>query len=119
MNGKRNGGNVPYGYVLEKVVDELGFPKMTKNGNYIHIVKVENEQAEAVKIMYQMTIDGYTRADIIQVLTEKGFRKVSKKSKGKPFTGTAIDNILRKNDTLVNMTFITIKEQEVIQSMIL
>ena len=95
MNGKRNGGNVPYGYVLEKVVDELGIPKMTKNGNYIHIVKVENEQAEAVKIMYQMTIDGYTRADIIQVLTEKGFRKVSKKSKGKPFTGTAIDNILR------------------------
>ncbi len=94
-NGKRNGGNVPYGYTLEKEIDELGNPKMTKNGNYKQYAKVEPEQAEAVKIMFQMTIDGYTREDIIKVLTEKGFTKVSKKNFGKPFTGTAIDNILR------------------------
>ena len=93
--GKRNGGMAPYGYYLKEEKDESGNILHTKNGHKVHTVEIQPEQAEAVKMMYQMTIDGHTRAEIIEELTKKGFRKVTKKSLGKQFTGTAIDNILR------------------------
>ncbi len=93
--GKRNGGVAPYGYVLKEIKDNDGNTLFTKNGHKEHIVEIHPERAEAVKLMFQMTIDGYTRADIIDVLTKKGFRKATKQSFGKKFTGTAIDNILR------------------------
>jgi len=93
--GKRNGGVAPYGYCLKEKKDSDGNTLFTKNGHKEHFVAIQPEQAEAVKLMFQMTIDGHTRAEIIDTLTHKGFRKATKQSYGKPFTGTAIDNILR------------------------
>jgi len=93
--GKRNGGVAPYGYTLKEKKDSDGNTLFTKNGHKEHFVVINPEQAEAVKLMFQMTIDGHTRAEIIDTLTQKGFRKATKQSYGKPFTGTAIDNILR------------------------
>ena len=93
--GKRNGGAAPYGYKLVTQHDEFGNEMRSKHGHLVHKVEIDQENAEAVKIIFQMTIDGYTRAEIIKTLTQKGFTKNSKKNFGKPFTGTAIDNILR------------------------
>lgn len=93
--GKRNGGAAPYGYKLVTQHDEFGNEMRSKHGQLVHKVEIDQENAEAVKIIFQMTIDGYTRAEIIKTLTQKGFTKNSKKNFGKPFTGTAIDNILR------------------------
>ena len=93
--GKRNGGVAPYGYVLKEKRDAEGNILFTKNGHKEHVVAIHPERAEAVKLMFQMTIDGYTRAEIINTLTRKGFKKTTIQSYGKQFTGTAIDNILR------------------------
>lgn len=93
--GKRNGGVAPYGYKLEKQLDELGNEMRSKQGHIVHKVVIDPENAEAVKIMFQMTLDGFTRAEIINVLTEKGYTRNSKKGQGKTFVGTSIDNILR------------------------
>ena len=93
--GKRNGGVAPYGYKLEKQLDELGNEMRSKQGHIVHKVVIDPERAEAVKIMFQMTLEGFTRAEIINVLTQKGYTRNSKKGQGQTFVGTSIDNILR------------------------
>ncbi|MCM1404514.1 MAG: recombinase family protein [Prevotella sp.] len=94
-HGKRNGSVVPYGYKVEPLRDADGNLLLNKNGGELHKVVIDPEQAEAVKLIFQMTIDGHTRAKIIETLTRKGYRKTSRKNFGKEFTGTCLDKILR------------------------
>jgi len=106
---KRNGGVAPYGYKLIAQLDDKGEKIKSKSGNVVHNVFIDPEQAEGVKLMFQMTIDGHTRAEIIRTLNSKGYkqdviekvtddtgrRRAVKNGKKKSFTGTSIDNILR------------------------
>lgn len=94
-HSKRNGSIVPYGYKVEPLRDAAGNLLLNKNGSELHKVVIDPERAEAVKLIFQMTIDGHTRAKIIETLTQKGYRKISKKNFGKEFTGTCLDKILR------------------------
>lgn len=91
LKGKNNGGTVPYGYKLIPRLDENNNPMFHKKGHALHDYAIDPEKAEAVKIMFNMTLEGKTRRDIINKLDSLGF----KNSKGKSFVGTSIDNILR------------------------
>ena len=62
--GKWNGGQAPYGYVIER--GEL---------------KVVPEAAEHVKLIYQMYLDGLGMANIANRLTDRGYRKVAYKNR--------------------------------------
>ena len=89
--GFNNGGTTPYGYKLVPRLDENNKPMFHKKGHALHNIAINPEQAEAVKIMFDMTIKGYTRHEIIEQLTKQGFRKEN----GEKITGTFIDHILR------------------------
>jgi site-specific DNA recombinase len=62
--GKWNGGQAPYGYVIEH--GEL---------------KVVPEAAKHVKMIYQMYLDGLGMANIANRLTDRGYRKVAYKNR--------------------------------------
>ena len=91
LNAKNNGGTPPYGYKLIPRLDALGNPMYHKKGHALHDIAIEPERAEAVKIMFDMTLNGNTRGEIIKRLDKLGYKRAN----GKSFTGTSIDNILR------------------------
>jgi len=104
----RNGGVAPYGYKLIAKLDEFGNKVLSKSKNPIHTVAIDPERAEAVKLMFNMIIEGFIRADIIKALDEKGYeqdnfikvtdeygKRRAVKSGTKSFTSTTIDSILR------------------------
>lgn len=89
--GYNNGGTLPYGYKLTPRLDTNNQPLFHTKGHALHDIIIDPEQAEAVKIMFQMTLDGFKRCGVIQRLNELGYKKIN----GQNFTGTHIDNILR------------------------
>ncbi len=91
LKAKNNGGTPPYGYMLVPRLDALGNPMYHKKGHALHDIAIEPERAEAVKIMFNMTLNGNSRSEIIQKLDKLGY----KNAKGKSFNGTSIDSILR------------------------
>lgn len=102
--GFNNGGTVPFGYMLVPRLDNNGQPMFHKKGHALHDLAKDPMRAEAVKIMFDMTISGNTRAEIIDRLNELGFTRTVYRGKGKnrpkfevDFTGasTSIDNMLR------------------------
>lgn len=85
------GGVPPYGYKrIPKIVN--GEEVYNKKGLPLHDTVLDPEKAEAVKIMFNMTLQGKKRIEIIEKLNELGFTD----GKGQPFKHTtSIDNILR------------------------
>lgn len=102
--GFNNGGTVPFGYMLVPRLDNNRQPMLHKKGHALHDLVKDPMRAEAVKIMFDMSISGNTREEIINRLNELGFKRTVFMGIGtnRPkvevdFTGadTNIDNILR------------------------
>lgn len=89
--GLNNGGTVPYGYKLVPRLDENNNVMHHNKGHELHCLAIHPERAEAVKIMYAMTLEGKKRFEIIDRLNELGYKRAD----GNEFVGTSIDNILR------------------------
>lgn len=85
------GGLPPYGYMrVPRIVN--GEIMYNKKGMSLHDTVIEPTNAEAVKLMFNMTLQGKKRSEIINKLNELGFKDY----KGRPFKNTtSIDNILR------------------------
>lgn len=86
-----NGGKVLYGYKLVPRLDQNGNVMFHRKGHELHDVAIDPEKTEAVKIMFDMTLQGKKRCEIIKRLNELGY----KRDNGKSFVGTSLDNILR------------------------
>ena len=65
----------------------LGYAVDKNTQRYI----INEYEAEAVKIIFQMYIDGYSYGDIINTLNKKGYRT----RRGLPFAKNSLNNILR------------------------
>jgi len=65
----------------------LGFSVDRNTQKYI----INEYEAEAVRLIFQMYIDGYSYGDIINVLNRKGY----KTRRGLPFAKNSLNNILR------------------------
>ena len=89
--GLNNGGAPPYGYKLVSRLDEKGNPMFHNKGHELRDLAIDADRAEAVKIMFNMTLNGKKRSDIIDKLNMLGYMRAN----GKPFQGTSIDCILR------------------------
>ncbi len=91
FNCKCNGGVPPYGYKRIPHI-ENGITKTSKKGTIMHDTVIDPKNAEAVKLIYNMTLEGKTRTEIMERLNSLGFRD----AKGNEFKcGTYIDRILR------------------------
>ena len=90
-NAKCNGGIPPYGYKRVPRI-ENGNIVYSKKGTQYHDTVIDPQNAEAVKLIFNMTLAGESRSVIRERLNELGFRD----SKGREFTNnTFIDNIVR------------------------
>ncbi len=90
-NCRCNGGVPPYGYKRVPIV-ENGILKKSKKGLELHETVIDPKNAEAVKLIFNLTLEGKTRTQVMDRLNELGF----KDAKGNPFKcGTYIDRILR------------------------
>lgn len=89
--GFNNGGTPPYGFELIPRLDENGKEIIHKKGHKLKVLAIHPERAEAVKIMFKMTLEGHKRSEIIERLNELGYKRTN----GKSFVATSIDNILR------------------------
>ncbi len=86
-----NGSTPPYGYQRVPRM-ENGVPVYSKKGTVLHNTVIEPTQAEAVQLMFNLTLQGKTRFEIMHHLNELGYTD----AKGRPFKrGTLIDYILR------------------------
>ena len=65
----------------------LGYTVDKETKKYI----INEFEAEAVRLIFQMYIDGYSYGDIIEVLNNKGYHT----RRGKPFAKNSINNILK------------------------
>ncbi|MCI8555048.1 MAG: recombinase family protein [Clostridia bacterium] len=85
------GGIPPYGY--KRVPREVnGVIQYNKKGLPLHSTVIDPINAEAVKLMFNMTLEGKKRIEIIDKLNELGFKDY----KNRPFKNTtSIDNVLR------------------------
>lgn len=91
FNCRCNGGIPPYGYKRVPRV-ENGVTMTSKKGAILHDTVIEPKNAEAVKLIYNMTLEGKTRTEIMERLNSLGFRD----AKGNEFKcETYIDRILR------------------------
>jgi len=95
LKGLCNGGRPAFGYQRIKKLDENGEYMIGTKGRIQHETVIHPENAEAVKMIFQMTIEGRSRGDIVNRLTELGFRD----SQGRPFATNSIDHILRREST--------------------
>ena len=86
-----NGSIPPYGYKRIPKLDEHGLPVTNKKGLPLHETVLHPEQAEAVKLIFTMTLEGKQRHEIISRLEELGY----KNGKGETFKETNLDNIMR------------------------
>ena len=91
FSGKTNGGHTLYGYEMRKLRDASGNYVLNSKERVVKEIAIDIERAEAVKIMFEMLLNGYKRSDIIDRLNVCGFKNTS----GKSFTATSIDNLLR------------------------
>jgi len=93
--GLSNGGRVPFGYKRVPKLDEHGNPvkKSNKRGisRVVNTYDIHPENAEAVKLMYQMTVEGYTRKEILEKIQSLGYKNTA----GGNMNPTNIDKILR------------------------
>lgn len=86
-----NGSTPPYGYQRVPRL-ENGMPVYSKKGIVLHNTVIEPTQAEAVQLMFNLTLQGKSRFEIMHRLNELGYTD----AKGRPFKrGTLIDYILR------------------------
>ena len=92
LKGKCNGGRPAFGYKRIPKLDEYGQLVYGSKNRVQHETVIHPENAEAVKMIFQMTIEGSSRNDIVDRLTELGF----KDSQGRPFATNSIDHILRR-----------------------
>lgn len=94
LNGLSN-GSCTYGYKLAPKTDECGniIKKKGKGGKekIVNTYVIDPENAAAVKLMFQMTLQGYDRNAILKRLKELGY----KNARGKDFNATNPDKILR------------------------
>lgn len=90
-NAKSNGSVPPYGYRLVPRLDSSGNTVCNKKGAKLHDIALDEEKAEAVKLIYARVIEGKTYPEIIDELSEKGF----KTTRGNPFQTSSLLNILR------------------------
>lgn len=110
FNGFVNGGTAPYGYKLVPRLDNNGNPMYHKKGHALHDLAIDPERAEAVKIMFNMTLNGHTRGEVIEKLDELGYKRAN----GKSFIGTSIDNILRNEKYIGTYKFDCNKKQRLL-----
>ena len=89
--GYRNGGFAPFGYRSKRVFDEKGNPK-TK-------LEINPQEAEIVKTIFRLYLQGYGTKNIAKYLNEKGL----KPRKVKYWITTRIGEIL-KNEVYIGWT---------------
>jgi len=94
LNGLSN-GSCTYGYQLQPKLDEHGNIIMKKlrgrKDRVINTYAIHPDNANAVKIMFKMTLQGATQKAILERLKELGHKNAS----GKDFNATHIEKILR------------------------
>ncbi|NMR29931.1 recombinase family protein [Crystallibacter degradans] len=83
--GGKSHGMVPFGYRRERVTDEQGRDAGTRD-------VLEPAEAQAIRELYAMAIAGDTLRYLAKHLNERGFRT----SRGNPFQGNVVGNMLRK-----------------------
>ena len=88
-NAKTNGGVLAYGYKRIPRV-ENGILVTNKKGMPLNDIAIDPTNAEAVKLIFNMTLAGKFRNEILIKLKELGYKK-----NGKDLVGTNLDHILR------------------------
>ena len=86
-----NGGRPPYGYMrVPRIIN--GVQQTSKDGLLLHDTAIDPLNSKAVKLIFEWTLQGKSRKQIIDELNKLGFRDFE----GKEFKRPAyIDNILR------------------------
>lgn len=76
MNAKKAqvNGKPPYGYKLVAKKDKNGEVLLSPTGRVVHEVAIDPLNAEAVKIMFNMTLAGAKIEEIVNELNSKGYR---------------------------------------------
>ena len=86
-----NGGRPPYGYIRVPRMRN-GVQQTSKDGLLLHDTAIDPLNSKAVKLIFEWTLQGKSRKQIIDELNKLGFRDFE----GKEFKRPAyIDNILR------------------------
>lgn len=107
-NCKCNGGLPPYGYKRIPRMNN-GVVVTNKKGLLLHDTAIDEKNAEAVKLIFNMTLQGKERREIVDTLNELGFKKYN----NKPFDNTTyIDAILRNERYTGTYIFYKFKKQE-------
>lgn len=81
----------PYGYKLVARKDKYGEIVISPTGRVVHDIAIDSLQAEAVKIMFNMTLAGAKIEDIVNELNSKGYRN----SQGGKFVTNSLGHYLR------------------------
>lgn len=86
-----NGGRPPYGYRrVPRIIN--GIPQTNKDGLPLHDTEIDPHTSNAVKLIFDWTLLGKTRKQIIEDLNELGYRDFEGKEFKRP---GYIDSILR------------------------
>lgn len=93
MNAKKAkvNGKPPYGYKLVARKDKDGEVLLSPTGRVIHDIAIDPLKAEAVRIMFNMTLAGAKVEDIVNELNSKGYRN----SQGGKFVTNSLGHYLR------------------------
>ena len=93
MNAKKaqNTGKPPFGYKLSIKKNSSGEPILSSRGRVTHDIVIDPVNAEAVKIMFDMTLAGAKIDDIVNTLNTKGYRN----SSGGQFVKNSLGHYLR------------------------
>lgn len=93
MNAKKAqvNGKPPYGYKLVARKDKDNEVLLSPTGRVIHDIAIDSLQAEAVKIMFNMTLAGAKIENIVNELNSKGYRN----SQGGKFATNSLGHYLR------------------------
>ena len=81
----------PFGYMLVAEKDKNGEILISDSGRVKHHVEIDPLNAEAVKIMFNMTLAGAKVEDIVNEINSKGYRN----SKGGKFVVNSLGHYLR------------------------
>ena len=94
MNAKKaqcNGGVAPYGYKRVPRKDKHGEVIISTKGRVLHDTVIDPVKAEAVKMLFNMTLAGKTQKEILHEFNLKGY----KNAHGGNFIEQSLDNLLR------------------------
>lgn len=93
MNAKKAqvNGRPPFGYKLVAKKDQYGEIMFSSRGRVVHGIEIDPLNAEAVRMMFNMTLAGAKIEDIVNELNSRGYRN----SQGGKFVTNSLGHYLR------------------------